>query len=168
MKSVPLSLGRYHAPQELFAVVDDEDYERVAAKQWRLFYGNQNRMYAVNGQGLLLHRFLLEAPRGLTVDHRNGNGLDNRRKNIRLATQSQNLANQSSRLVRKGRPTNSQFKGVTKLEGRPRPWRATISVDRKQHFLGYYADEVGAARAYDAAARLYFGDFAHTNFGVEE
>lgn len=165
---MPLSLGRYHAPQELVAYVDDEDYERVSALKWRLFYGNQQKMYAANGDGTLMHRVIAGTPTGMQTDHRNGNGLDNRRSNLRIATHSQNLANQPSRLVRKGRPTQSKFKGVTHLEGRLRPWRATISVHRKQHFLGYHPNEVDAARAYDAAARLYFGEFAHTNFGVEE
>lgn len=168
MREVPLSLGRYRAPQEIVAFVDDEDFERVSEMKWRLFFGSQKKMYAANGRCLLMHRFVLDAPEGMEVGHINGNGLDNTRANMRLATHSQNLANQSSHLMRKGRPTNSQFKGVTLLEGRLRPWRATISVNRKQHFLGYYEDETDAAWAYDAAARLHFGEFARTNFPIDK
>lgn len=164
MVEIPLSAGRYHEHAGLVALVDDEDAERVVTMKWRVFLGNLGHLYAAGSRNTLMHRFILDAPKGMQVDHINGDGLDNRRSNIRLATISQNLANQPSRLVWAGRPTNSVFKGVTRLEGRVRPWRATISVNRKQHFLGYYALAEEAARAYDAAAAHHYGEFAQLNF----
>jgi hypothetical protein len=162
---VPLNSGRYHEHAGLVAKIDDEDAERVFSRKWRVFLGNKGHLYAASGRAELMHRFILDAPRGMQVDHINGDGLDNRRANIRLATISQNLANQPSRLVWSKRATTSRYKGVT-LFSRPRskPWRATISVNRKQVSLGYFLFEEEAAKAYDEAAKLYYGDFAQLNF----
>jgi hypothetical protein len=164
---IPLSIGRARTPSGLSAVVDDEDFDRVATTKWRVFLSQWGRVYAVTARGTLLHRSILDAPKGYDVDHINGDGLDNRRSNIRLGTHSQNLANQMSRLTYAKRPSSSRYKGVSLMEGRPRPWRATISVERKQHFLGYYLTQEEAAKAYDKAAARFFGQFARTNFPVE-
>jgi hypothetical protein len=166
VKEIPLVSGRYHEPSGLVTLVDDEDYEGLQGRYWRVFIGNNGKLYAAGGDNDLLHRVILNAPKDLQVDHLNGDGLDNVRSNLRLATRSQNLANQASRIYWSRRRTTSNYKGVSLLEGRSRPWRATISVDRKQHFLGYYAEEDAAARAYDDAARRFFGEFARTNFVV--
>ena len=166
MKEIPLSTGRYREPSGLVTLVDDEDYEQLVERHWRMLLVPGNRIYAVTGRSELMHRVLTNAPKGMQVDHLNGDGLDNQRANLRLCTRSQNLANQASRLYWSRRRTTSNYKGVSLLEGRSRPWRATISVDRKQHFLGYYAEEDAAARAYDDAARRFFGEFARTNFVV--
>lgn len=91
------------------------------------------------------------------TDHRNGDGLDNRRSNLREATQSQNLCNRRP----KSRPAG--FKGVTWFERLGR-WKAQCSKGGKNHHLGYYADIEDAARAYDAAARELHGEFASLNF----
>lgn len=168
MIEVPLNLGRYRQTSGVAAVIDEADVDLVLAMKWRLFLGNNKKMYAAHDSGLM-HRVILDCPVGIEVDHINGNGLDNRRANLRLATHSQNLANQASHLTRKGKATHSKFKGVTSpFPHRERPWRATISVDRKQHFLGYYEHEEDAARAYDSAARLHFGEFAQTNYSLED
>lgn len=88
MKLVPLTRGA-------FAVVDDDDFERVAAHKWSVSEGKQN-LYAqarVDGERVLMHRWLLDAPKGYEVDHANGMSLDNRRENLKVCTRTENLQN---------------------------------------------------------------------------
>jgi len=108
-----------------------------------------------------MHRFLMRAPKNKMVDHVNGDKLDNRRENLRLATNSENQANR--RAVR----GKSNFKGVTWQkrtydEGRGY-WKAQIVVQGKLHYLGKYCTDLEAAAAYNDAAVRFFGEFAHLN-----
>jgi len=105
-----------------------------------------------------MHRQIVCAPKHLFVDHINGDGLDNRRENIRLATKRQNSQN----MVRKRPNKTSRFKGVSKSQHH-NGWRATIKVNGARIHLGYFKDESDAARAYDAAAIEHFGPFAAPN-----
>lgn len=91
------------------------------------------------------------------TDHRNGDGLDNRRANLRAATDQDNLRN-----MRKHRGS-SRFKGVC-WHCNDRCWNVKIRLGGRAVNLGAFADEVAAALAYDAAAREYFGEFAALNF----
>lgn len=142
------------------ALVDDEDYELVAPYKWHI-HKRKHRLYARGelhrrGKKVLMHRLILGVvdPR-ILADHRNNDGLDNRRFNLRVCTNQQNLMNQRS-----FRGT-SRFKGVSR---RGRKWRAYIMVSAKQIQLGRFEDEIDAARAYDRAAIQYFGEFARPNF----
>ena len=112
---------------------------------------------------VFLHRLIAATAFALETDHRNGDRLVNTRENLRPATKSQNQGNQKVRTSGK----TSKFKGVSWYRRRSR-WHAQLrtSVDGhvKQCHLGYFEDEEGAARAYDMAARRYFGEFARTNF----
>jgi len=105
-----------------------------------------------------MHRLIMDPPRGYVVDHINGDGLDNRRANLRLATHAQNGRNR--RKIKKG---ISKYKGVSWEESTGK-WRALIHVDRKKISLGCYKDEVTAAKVYDKAAKKYHGEFARLNF----
>lgn len=141
------------------ALVDDEDYPLLARRRWRLRRCN-GKLYAVcegaiRGQQLYMHRVVLDAPVGLDVDHRNGDGLDNQRKNLRLASRTQNLGNQ---VKTRGA---SRFKGVS--PARRGRWQGHIAFERKQFNLGTFDSEEGAARAYDLKARELFGEFARIN-----
>ena len=146
------------------ALVDAADYDRVmnAAGTW---YATPNRHTIYAGRKVrrpdgrqttqLLHRFLTgDAWR--QVDHINGDGLDNRRSNLRLATHAQNMRNR-----REQTNNSSGFRGVSRHNRR---WRASISVGNKDRHLGYYDDPIEAARAYDAAALELSGEFARLNF----
>lgn len=103
-----------------------------------------------------LARLLLEPGPGFVVDHVNGDFLDNRRHNLRIATMRQNTQNKA-----KQARTSSRFKGVCR---RRNGWMACIYADGKTKHLGDFAEEADAARAYDDAARIRFGDFAALNF----
>jgi hypothetical protein len=108
-----------------------------------------------------MHTLLMGERDGYTVDHVNGNGLDNRRSNLRWATRSQQRLNTHAG---RGR---SLYKGVS-WAPRQRKWVACISLDGKNCHLGYFDQEDEAARAYDAAAVVAFQAFACLNFPPEE
>ncbi|MDT4872900.1 AP2 domain protein [compost metagenome] len=109
-----------------------------------------------------MHRWLvLGREKGGGVDHRDGNKLDNRRGNLRQATQGQNAKN-----TRLARNNTSGFKGVSRTaEGR---WRARITVDRKEIRLGVFGTPEEAAAAYDKAAKQMHGEFASPNAGTTQ
>lgn len=152
------------------ALVDDVDFERISKHRWTAFRqkhpdGSTRGWYAVRnvrsgGKSKLhmMHRVILGADGETFVDHVNGNGIDNRRCNLRLCTVSQNAHNMAP-LLRGSSP----YKGVTwhKTEGR---WAAQIKSHGRHIHLGLYDDEVAAAHIYDRAARSLFGEFARANF----
>jgi len=143
-----------------FALVDDEDAALVSQYKWWLHVSPSRRnplLYArcyVPGRKdmPMMHRLLTEWK---LVDHINGDGLDNRRENLREATQAQNVANR-----RKFALSSSRFKGVH-LGGRKKNrWIAKCH----QVQIGAFDTEIEAALAYDAAAREFYGEFAALNF----
>lgn len=156
---VPLSRG-------YTALVDAADYDRVtAAGPWhahpgqRTTYAQHNVRRAEGGwTSESMHAFLTDFP---LVDHVNGNGLDNRRANLRPATSGGNAANRPVR-----RDSRSGFKGVFP-NPIGRPWRAQICVNGHKRHLGLYDTAEDAARAYDAAASEAWGEFARLNFPKE-
>ena len=155
---IPLSRG-------LVALVDDVDYERVAAEGSWHAHSNGRTVYArrnqwVDGRCITtrLHNFIT----GLDyVDHANGNGLDNRRSNLRAASHAQNMGNK--RLYRNN---TSGFKGVG-LHKKSGLWQARLWIDGHLQYFGLHATPEEAARAYDAAALQIFGKFARLNFPLE-
>jgi hypothetical protein len=154
MKTIPLVNGRGEA------VVDDADYERLVGYVWsrdRWGYARRNEKRDGRWITILMHREILAVPAGHQTDHADGDTLNNRRSNLRVCTQSQNNAN------KRKCGGSSRYKGVS-WNARQRQWVATIMVNRRAIFLGLYADEEPAARAYDAAALQHFGEFARTNF----
>lgn len=145
---------------DLTILVDEEDLPLLNSLKFRP-ERNHNTYYAsafnpATGKRISLHRLIMKPPPDMQVDHINGNGLDNRRQNLRLATHSLNLANQRIQT----RPKSSQFKGVTLQHGR---WVSRIKIDRHQFYLGSFGIEEEAASAYNKAAVAAWGEFVRLN-----
>lgn len=133
--------------------IDHEDLGVVSRMRWRV----SSNGYVRSTDGILLHRFLVGAPKGFCVDHVNFNKMDNRRCNLRICRQVDNSRYQRST---KGAPFGLKGVRLRKDTGR---WRARIMVNRREISLGCFDSKEDAARAYDAAALKYFGEFALTN-----
>lgn len=142
-----------------FAVVDDVDYPRAMSKRWCADRrGHCVYARSTSRKRLYLHRFILDLPSDRAVDHRDRDGLNCRRSNLRIANKSENSANQ----VRQRDRAVSGYRGVFAMRrGR---WRAQIKADGRAIHLGCYANREEAAAAYDDKARELFGPFARLNF----
>jgi hypothetical protein len=154
-KSIPLTKGR-------FALVDDADYEWLNQKKWCLKSVGSKEYAAANfwngkGNVVTMHRYILgKACEGKMVDHKDGNGLNNQRSNLRPCTHSENMRN-----VKKPSVNTFPYKGV-RPQGRG--WRADMSCNNKTIYLGTFDGVEEAARAYDKKAKELFGEFARLNF----
>lgn len=148
-----------------FAWCDWKDFDLVKKYNWNLTTRNRSGcLYAQSWdchntserKRITMHGLIMPAPDGQFVDHINGNGLDNRRENLRLVTHQQNSFNQ------KHHGGSSKFKGVSidRISG---SWRAYITVDGKRKHLGRHGTELDAAKAYDMAAKEFFGEYAKLN-----
>ncbi len=161
MKEIELTQG-------LVVLIDDEDYAWLSLNKWMAeAASNSSRThYAVrwmtNNQGqrraLRMHRLIIGAKPGQQVDHIDGDGLNNQRSNLRVATCTENQRNSRLRM-----DNTSGFKGVSWKKQNNR-WQASIRVSRKKTHLGYFRSPVEAALAYDHAALTHFGKFARLNF----
>jgi hypothetical protein len=139
------------------ALVDEAAVVLVGGVRWY-----RQGAYAAGQLGrrtVLMHRLILPPPARFIIDHINGNGLDNRRANLRLATAAQNRWN--ARASRRG-GWGGLYRGVTRL-GATR-WKASIAANGQREDLGCFATAELAARAYDAGARRLHGEFARLNF----
>lgn len=144
------------------AIVDDEDYVKCSKLRWFCVHGHVKT--EVDNNLVDMARIVLNDFSSPVIDHKDLNPFNNQKSNLRPATHAQNHHN---RTKRRGKLT-SQYKGVSWRSDRS-VWRATIVVDKKQIFLGTYSNQVAAAKAYDRAAKTYFGIFARLNFPeVEE
>lgn len=142
-------------------LVDAADYPKIAGYVWYLDRDNHTdyaRANAATADGrrvhIGLHRLLLSAVPSQSVDHKDGNGLDNRRSNLRFCTQSQNSANTKH--------TGANWRG-TYFDSSKNRWKAEIVVAGKRIRLGNFKKPEDAAQAYNFAAAKYFGEFARFN-----
>jgi hypothetical protein len=153
MKEIKLNNG-------MVAMVDDADYEWLNQWKWRALKG-RSTYYACRGGGcgghVYMHRLIMDAPKGMDVDHMDSNGLNNQRGNMRVCTRSQNI--QNSRKLRK---TRSPYKGVACVIRNY--FTSQITHNGKVHFLGYFNTDEEAARSYDMAALELYGEQARINF----
>ena len=159
MVEIPITKGHV-------AVVDDNDYERISQYSW-CYHGDG---YAARGYNKdkrvviekMHHLIIGKPPKGMVVDHINGNKLDNRKSNLRFVTHQQNSFNSKKRIPPKKGVNPSKHKGVTWRNDRNK-WRATITIDGKRLYLGLFESEDDAAEAYNKAAKEHFGDYARLN-----
>ena len=163
MKLIPLTNGKE-------AMVDGEVFDFI--NQWKWHYAKPTKKHGTNSHGYAvrcekiagtrkvrhfkMHRVILGATKGQRVDHKNGNGLDNRVENLRMVTASQNRMN-----CKKHSGSSSVYKGVYRRKDR---WVAAITVAGKRRYLGAFKCELDAALMYDAAAQVFYGSFARPNF----
>lgn len=159
MKEIQLTRG-------MVALVDDEDYIFLA--QWKWAYkdkGHRNTGYAVRGKSMpngrykvfAMHRVIMDALITHEIDHINGNGLDNRKENLRIATKAQNQMHKQLQ-----RNNTSGYKGVYYSEKKGK-WRSAIGYNNKGYKLGWYKTKEAAAEAYNRAAVKHHGAFAILN-----
>lgn len=139
------------------ALIDDADHDLVLQYTW-CAQRIRKRWYAVTGTGgqfVSMHRVIMNASTGEQIDHRNGDGLDNRRENLRFCTSAQQAYNKGPQPYKR----HSQFKGVT-WAARSQKWKAQIMQDGVNYHLGLFDREEDAADAYRTAAIERFGEFA--------
>lgn len=157
--SIPLADGR-------LALVDEADYLRFKDWKWRaipkrgMWYAVSNPPFAATGgnrKTVYMHRLILDVAPDIEVDHRNHDGLDNQRGNLRPATRQQQMRN-----TRKRAGCTSRFKGVHWAKHRQK-WWARICVDGRMRSLGLFDNEIDAARRYNEEAVKLFGEFANLN-----
>lgn len=157
MKKIKLS-------QNLYAIVDDEDFGMLNQFKWSACK-QRNTHYATRAikladgkwTSIKMHRLIMRTSKGIQIDHINGNGLDNQKKNLRFCSNAENARN-------RGAQTNSttKYKGVF-WDKYHKKWTARIQVNYKNVFLGYFKNITDAIFAYNQASVNYFGRFAKLN-----
>jgi hypothetical protein len=152
MKQVQLSNGG-------FATVDDEDFHRTEGRSWWRTPGGYAATERNKREGrVLLHWLVMGRPKIGELDHINGNGLDNRKANLRIVTRQQNAMNKGP-----NKNNTTGFKGVCFDKSRGK-YIVGVKVNYRRINLGRYETAEEAARVYDKAARKYHGEFARLNF----
>lgn len=146
MKEIVLTQGMH-------AIVDDENFDCLnqfkwyAHKEGRLFYARRNSAMKNRYRNvILMHRIIVNPPHSTEIDHINGNGLDNRKENLRIVTTRQNQQNQHTK-------KSSNFPGVSKTSNHKK-WRTFIVLNGKQRYLGQYEKETEAATVYQIACKV--------------
>jgi|SRR6185369_3300233 len=141
--------------QNKFSLVDDEDFDWI--NEWKWSFDGRYAVRTEKGKRVYLHRLLMKNPVGMDIDHINGDKLDNRKENLRIANSQQNSAN----MIKHGK---YKYKGIYLSDGkRNKKWAAQIIIKRKNIHLGRFFTQKEAGRAYNIAAKKYFGDFARLN-----
>lgn len=148
------------------AIVDVEDFERLNQYKWHCTHYGYAKRAVPNRTGkgrrqvaVYMHKMVCPAPDGMIVDHINRNSLDNRKVNLRAATQRQNVWNRKFNRKR----GKSRYNGIRWDKNREK-WQVRLTINGRRESFGYYADEIEAAKAYDRVAKKYRGEYAFLNF----
>jgi len=147
------------------AIIDAEDWDKVKDFTWNwgrgVTAGSGYQPYVGASPSyssqILLHRFIMNTPKGMHTDHINGNHLDNRKFNLRICTPQQNQFNSKKHKI-----NTSKYKGVSWYK-RDSCWRAYLNFNRKQLHLGYFNKELDAVKAYNKKAKEIYKEFACLN-----
>lgn len=142
------------------ALVDDEDFDWLSGFNWHVLISQAKKQYAVTGHNTnSMARIIMRCPKGMVVDHIDGDSLNNQKYNLRICTPEQNSLNRKPRKSR-----ISKYKGIQKVND---TWRVRIQFGNERLHIGYFKSDLEAAKAYDDAARRYYGEFAYLNFPNE-
>lgn len=156
MREIPLKHGKV-------ALVDDEDYSLLSCWTWMAYKG-YNTWYAKREtprperKTIAMHVHIMKPPKGMRVDHIDGNGLNNQRHNLRVCTNAQNIQNS-----RKSKANVTGYRGVC-WNKEVKKYHAQLTFNYERIHIGYFSDPAEAAHAYDKVAKERFGEFAVLNF----
>lgn len=160
MKKIIINSPKYGRHEVL---VDDEDYELASKYRWSLSK-TDGKTYACtaiggrkNKKAFSMHRLLLDFPKGKCIDHHDGNGLNNQRNNIRIATDSQNQFNSD-----KPKTNSSGYKGVSWRRDKQK-FQVQIKFNKNHIHAGYFDNVIEAAKKYNELALRHHGEFARLN-----
>jgi len=158
IRFIPLTKGKV-------AIVDAADYDWLNSFKWSA-NERANGSYAcsqIKGKKAFMHRIIMNPPTEKVVDHIDHNGLNNRRTNLRICS----IADNSRNLKPRRNAKTSFYKGVS-WNKKSKKWMATIKFNQKYYHIGFFDDEIAAAKAYDKMAKKLFGKFAYLNFPNEK
>lgn len=161
MPVIPLTKGQ-------FAIVDAEDFGDLDKHNWYAqsaqgsggFYAARIENMGGKRALVLMHRAINNTPAGFVTDHKNGNGLDNRKANLRTATTLQNQMNRAPNIRGTSKLKGAWFDGSSTNLNK---WRSAIRINGRLKYLGRFETAEQAAAAYQRAATEYFGEFARTD-----
>ena len=159
MKKIKLSKG-YET------TVDDDDFIRLNKISWHYHQKGYARGCLYLGReggkqlqkNILMHRLIMGEPKGMMIDHINGDKLDNRKENLRICTNSENMMNQKTYR----RNVTSKYKGVHWCK-KDKKWKAQIEKNGKGLYLGSFENEINAAKVYNEKAKDLHGEYACLN-----
>ena len=151
MREIELTQGR-------IAFVDDEDFKKVNQYKWYYHKEGYARRNSSRKEGkqkcLFMHNLIVDVPEGFYPDHHNGNGLDNRKENLRIATNTQNQHNAKIR-----KDNKSGHRGISLVKGYKK-WQAGIKINGRLEYLGYFNTKQEAVDAYHKVSKPLHGEFA--------
>ena len=143
------------------AIIDLDDLNKVKNYRWHMTHKGYI-VTKLNNKDIRLHRYIMDCPNGMVVDHINGCKYDNRKTNLRVCTQTENNRNRN----KYKKNASSIYKGVfyDKKKGK---WRALIQINKKSKHIGYYDSELEASIEYDKKAIMYHKEYANLNHPIE-